>query len=302
MVENIVITEEDAKNLFEENYEVSASDIVILDGVKAYLKAIGNYPRLTAEQEKELSIKALAGDHNAINTLVECNLLLVVSIAKKYCGCGLPFLDLIQEGNLGLLKAAEKYDGSLGFRFSTYATYWIRQSISRALGEQSRNIRIPAHGIELLSRIKKVTLEFVQTNQKEPTIEELAKMLGEDAERINFTLLASQGISSLDLSIDESGETCAGDLIPDEQLLMPDEILIKEEEDNAIFKVLATLSKREAKILKLRLGLIGQPPRTLEEVGKICGVSKERIRQLEIKAMRKLRNPIRAKILKEAFY
>ena len=137
MNENVMIMEEDAKEVFEENYEVSASDVVVLDGVKAYLKSIGNHPRLTAEQEKELSVKALAGNHDAINELVECNLLLVVSIAKKYYGCGLPLLDLIQEGNLGLIKAAEKYDGSKGFRFSTYATYWIRQAISRALGDQS---------------------------------------------------------------------------------------------------------------------------------------------------------------------
>lgn len=300
-IENVIITEEEAKDIFDENCEVSASDVVVLDGVKAYLKSIGNHPRLTLEQEEELSIKALNGDRNAINTLVECNLLLVVSIAKKYYGCGLPLLDLIQEGNIGLLKAAERYDGSKGFRFSTYATYWIKQSISRALGEQSRNIRIPAHGIELLSKIKKATLEFVQANQKEPTAKDLAKLLGEDEERISFTLSASQGVSSLDLTIDESGETCAGDLVPDEQLLTPDEILIKEEENKTIFQVLSTLSGREAKVLKLRLGLIDQPPLTLEEVGKICGVSKERIRQIEIKAMRKLRNPIRAKILKEAF-
>ena len=161
MNENVMIMEEDAKEIFEENYEVSASDVVVLDGVKAYLKSIGNHPRLTAEQEKELSVKALAGDHNAINELVECNLLLVVSIAKKYYGCGLPLLDLIQEGNLGLIKAAEKYDGSRGFRFSTYATYWIRQAISRALGDQSRTIRIPANMVELLSKVKKATAELL---------------------------------------------------------------------------------------------------------------------------------------------
>ena len=170
---NVVIMEDEAREMFNEegDYDTSsAGDVVVLDGVKAYLHAIGNHPRLSFDQEKELSVKALQGDRAAINTLVECNLLLVVSIAKKYYGCGLPLLDIIQEGNLGLIKAAEKYDGSKGFRFSTYATYWIRQSISRALGDQSRTIRIPVHMIETINRINKINRKYVQEEGKEPDV------------------------------------------------------------------------------------------------------------------------------------
>ena len=185
---DVIILEDEARELGDENYEVSASDVVVLDGVKAYLKSIGNHPRLTAEQEKSLSVRALNGDRTAINELVECNLLLVVSIAKKYYGCGLPLLDLIQEGNLGLIKAAEKYDGSKGFRFSTYATYWIRQAISRALGDQSRTIRIPANMIELLSKVKKATAELTQKLNRQPTNEEIAKYLEIEMEKVQIVM------------------------------------------------------------------------------------------------------------------
>ena len=300
MNENVMIMEEDAKEAFEENYEVSASDVVVLDGVKAYLKSIGNHPRLTAEQEKELSIKALAGDHNAINELVECNLLLVVSIAKKYYGCGLPLLDLIQEGNLGLIKAAEKYDGSKGFRFSTYATYWIRQAISRALGDQSRTIRIPANMVELLSKVKKATAELTQKLGRTPSDKEIAKYLDIELDKVRTVMDIAQATTSLDTPVDDEGETSIGDLIADHSAENPLTNMIKEANKQIVASILDTLGSREAEILKMRFGINAEKAMTLEEVGDHYGLSKERIRQIENKAIRKLRNPVRAKMLREA--
>ena len=300
MNENVMIMEEDAKEAFEENYEVSASDVVVLDGVKAYLKSIGNHPRLTAEQEKELSIKALAGDRDAINELVECNLLLVVSIAKKYYGCGLPLLDLIQEGNLGLIKAAEKYDGSKGFRFSTYATYWIRQAISRALGDQSRTIRIPANMVELLSKVKKATAELTQKLGRVPTDKEIATHMDVELDKVQTVMDLAQANTSLDTPVDDEGETSMGDLIADHSAENPMTNIIKEANKQIVASILDTLGSREAEILKMRFGIDTEKAMTLEEVGNHYGLSKERIRQLENKAIRKLRNPVRAKMLKEA--
>ena len=300
MNENVMIMEEDAKEAFEENYEVSASDVVVLDGVKAYLKSIGNHPRLTAEQEKELSVKALAGDHNAINELVECNLLLVVSIAKKYYGCGLPLLDLIQEGNLGLIKAAEKYDGSKGFRFSTYATYWIRQAISRALGDQSRTIRIPANMVELLSKVKKATAELTQKFGRTPSDKEIATHMNIELDKVQAVMDIAQATTSLDTPVDDEGETSMGDLIADHSAENPLANMIKEANKQIVANILDTLGSREAEILKMRFGIDAEKAMTLEEVGDHYGLSKERIRQIENKAIRKLRNPVRAKMLKEA--
>ena len=300
MNENVMIMEEDAKEVFEENYEVSVSDVVVLDGVKAYLKSIGNHPRLTAEQEKELSAKALAGDHDAINELVECNLLLVVSVAKKYYGCGLPLLDLIQEGNLGLIKAAEKYDGSKGFRFSTYATYWIRQAISRALGDQSRTIRIPANMVELLSKVKKATAELTQKLGRTPSDKEIAKHLDIEVDKIQAVMDIAQATTSLDTPVDDEGETSMGDLIADHSAENPVANMIKEANKQIVANILDTLGSREAEILKMRFGIDAEKAMTLEEVGDHYGLSKERIRQIENKAIRKLRNPVRAKMLKEA--
>lgn len=300
MNENVMIMEEDAKEVFEENYEVSVSDVVVLDGVKAYLKSIGNHPRLTAEQEKELSAKALAGDHDAINELVECNLLLVVSVAKKYYGCGLPLLDLIQEGNLGLIKAAEKYDGSKGFRFSTYATYWIRQAISRALGDQSRTIRIPANMVELLSKVKKATAELTQKLGRTPSDKEIAKHLDIEVDKVQAVMDIAQATTSLDTPVDDEGETSMGDLIADHSAENPMANMVKEANKQIVANILDTLSSREAEILKMRFGIDAEKAMTLEEVGDHYGLSKERIRQIENKAIRKLRNPIRAKMLREA--
>ena len=298
MSEDIMIMEDEAQEALNEEY--AYDDSVVLDGVKAYLKSIGNHPRLTAEQEKELSVKALAGDRAAINTLVECNLKLVVPIAKKYYGCGLPLLDLIQEGNTGLIKAAEKYDGSKGFRFSTYAHYWIRQAISRALSDQSRTIRIPANVVELLSKIKKATAEIIQKTNKQPTDQELADYLGVELDKVQVALDMSQATTSLDIPVDDDGETSIGDLVADHAAENPMNNLIREANREIVEAVLSTLNTKEADVLRMRFGIGADRPMTLEEVGQHYGVTRERIRQVENKAIRKLRNPMRAKMLREA--
>ena len=297
MNEEVMIMEEDAREM-NESYDYDTS--IVLDGVKAYLKSIGNHPRLSFDQEKELSVKALSGDHNAVNTLVECNLLLVVSIAKKYYGCGLPLLDLIQEGNLGLIKAAEKYDGSKGFRFSTYATYWIRQAISRALGDQSRTIRIPANMVELLSKVKKATAELTQKLGRAPSDKEIAAHMGVELDKVQTVMDLAQATTSLDTPVDDEGETSMGDLIADRSAENPMVAMMAEANKQIVEAILDTLGAREAEILKMRFGIIGDKAMTLEEVGNHYGLSKERIRQIENKAIRKLRNPARAKMLKEA--
>ena len=272
----------------------------MVDGIKTYLRSIGNHPRLSFEEEKELSQRALSGDKDAINTLVESNLLLVVSIAKKYYGCGLPLLDLIQEGNIGLLTAARKYDGEKGFRFSTYATYWIRQSISRALGESARTIRIPANMISLLNKVKNATTNLIQTLGRQPTDVEIAEYLDEELDKVQTVLDISQVTTSLDLPVDEDGETCMGDLIADTGSGNMLDNLIEEANCAIVQNVLSTLSNREAEILRMRFGIDRPAPMTLEEIGKHYDLSRERIRQIENKALRKLRNPVRTRILQEA--
>lgn len=299
MEENVIIMEDEAQEALND-FEATVADVVVLDGVKAYLKSIGNHPRLNFDQEKELSVKALKGDLDAINELVSCNLLLVVPIAKRYYGCGLPLLDLIQEGNLGLIKAAQKYDGTKGWRFSTYATYWIRQSISRALGDQSRTIRIPANMVELLGKIRKATNELTLKNHRQPNDEEIAKYLNEDLEKVQTILDISQAVSSLDVAVDEDGETSVGDLVADHRAESGYDNLVKEANTQIVRAVLDTLPTREGEIMKMRFGIDQEKAMTLEEVGKVYGITKERIRQIENKAIRKLRHPARARMLKEA--
>ena len=298
MSEEVLIMEDEAQEALNEEY--AYDDSVVLDGVKAYLKSIGNHPRLSLDQEQKLSARALQGDQSAVNELVECNLLLVVSVAKKYYGCGLPLLDLIQEGNLGLIKAAEKYDGTKGFRFSTYATYWIRQAISRALGDQSRTIRIPANMVELLSKVKKASTELTQILNRQPTDEEIAKHIGADLDKVQTVMDITQAVSSLDVAVDDDGETSVGDLIADSRAENPFNNLAKEANRQIIESVFDTLSNREAEVLRLRFGIGADKPMTLEEVGTHFGVTRERIRQIENKAIRKLRHPLRARALKEA--
>jgi RNA polymerase primary sigma factor len=279
--------------------EFEGNDVVV-DSIKVYLKSIGNYPRLTADQEKSLSYKAINGDRNAINALVESNLLLVVSIAKKYYGCGLPLLDLIQEGNLGLMRAAERYDGEKGYRFSTYATYWIKQAISRALGDKSRVIRIPANVLDLSNKVKKVIADMAQKGIKNPTAAEIAGELNVDIEKVRDVLDLTQASASLDTPVDDDGETCMGDLIADTLAEDPLMKVIRESNKDIINEVFNTLPEREGDILKMRFGINKNAPMTLEQVGEVYGLSKERIRQLEGRAIRKLRNPYRMKLLKEA--
>lgn len=298
MSEEILIMEDEAQEALNEEFDYD--DSVVLDGVKAYLKSIGNHPRLSFDEEKELSVKALSGDKNAQTKLVECNLKLVVPIAKRYHGCGLPLLDLIQEGNLGLIKAAERYDGSKGFRFSTYATYWIRQAISRALGDQSRTIRIPANMVELLSKVKKATAELTQTLRREPTDKEIAAALNIELEKVQTVMDLAQATTSLDVAVDDDGETTIGDLIADDAAENPYHNMVKEANTQIVDSVLSTLPTKEADILRMRFGIGADRPMTLEEVGQHYGVTRERIRQVENKAIRKLRNPMRARMLREA--
>lgn len=298
-MENIIelLNEEE---LIEEKVSAEVSTDFVLDSVKSYLNSISNHPRLTFEDEKELSEKALNGDKKAINKLIECNLLLVVSIAKRYIGCGMPFADLIQEGNLGLMKAARKYDGTKGFRFSTYATFWIKQSISRSLEENSRTIRLPGNTIELLRKVKRASNELSQELGREPSNAEIAERIDVEIEKVQVALEMSQSVSSLDNPVDDSGETCVCDLVADTRVENPLNNIIKEDNNSIVETILNTLGKKEADIIKKRFGIGYVKPMTLEEIGNEYGVSKERIRQIQDKAMRKLRNPVRANMLKEA--
>lgn len=294
----LYLNEADAREVFEvEDYDPSG---LVGDSVKLYLQQISDIPLLSFDEEKALAARISAGDTEAANTLVEHNLRLVVSIAKKYMGCGLSLLDLIQEGNIGLIKAAEKYDAAKGFRFSTYATWWIRQTISRALSDQSRAIRIPANVAELTGKIKKVSNTLTQKLGRAPTEEEIADTIGIEVDKVRVALDMSQAVSSLDVAVGDDDDTTVGDLQPDNHAENPMTKLIAEANREIIETVFATLSDREAKVLRLRFGLDSDQPRTLEQVGQELGVTRERIRQIETKALRKMRNPLRMRMLKEA--
>lgn len=296
MAENFEL--ENKINDNEENYETSA---LVEDSVKLYFQQINHISLLSFEEEQELGIRAKNGDRDAINELVEHNLKLVVSIAKKYRGCGLPFLDLIQEGNIGLVRAAEKFDADRGNRFSTHATWWIRQAISRALTTQANLIHVPSHIGELLGKIKTASEPLTQELGRAPTVEEIAHVLKIDADKIRVALDISNSSCSLDAPIGDDEEDTFGDLIADPNSDNPITELIREDNKKTIENVLATLSQREAQIIKLRFGLEDNKLHTLDEIGKRYGVSRERIRQVEAKAMTKLRHPIRRKMLMEAF-
>ena len=274
---------------------------IVGDSTRYYLKEIGKIPLLTFEEERALANKIAAGDEEAVDTMVMHNLRLVVSIAKKYTGCGLSLLDLIQEGNTGLIEAARKYDVNKGFRFSTYATWWVRQKIGRALSDQSRSIRIPAHIAELVSRIKKVTGTLIQKLGRTPTEEELAEVLDVEVDKVKVALDMSQAVSSLDVPVGDDDETTVGDLQADHGAQNPMTSLIAEANKQVIESVLATLNEREANVLRLRFGMESDHAHTLEEIGEKMGVTRERVRQIEVKALRKMRHPARMAILKEAF-
>lgn len=269
------------------------------DPVKVYLKEIGKVPLLTAEEEIDLAIRIEEGDKRARKKLAESNLRLVVSIAKRYVGRGMSFLDLIQEGNLGLIKAVEKFDYTKGFKFSTYATWWIRQAITRAIADQARTIRIPVHMVETINKVKKTASKLLHENGREPTDEEIAEKLDMTVEKVRDIQRVSQEPVSLDTPIGEEEDSHLGDFIPDDEAVTPADaassLMLKEE----LIGALDTLNDREARVLSLRFGLDDGRPRTLEEVGKEFDVTRERIRQIEAKALRKLRHPSRSKKLKD---
>ena len=269
------------------------------DPVKVYLKEIGTIPLLTGEEEQVLAMRIDEGDEQAKKKLAEANLRLVVSIAKRYVGRGMQFLDLIQEGNLGLIKAVDKFDYNKGFKFSTYATWWIRQAITRAIADQARTIRIPVHMVETINKVKKAKSQLLHLNGHEPTPEEIAEYLEMPVDKVREILRVAQDPVSLETPIGEEEDSHLGDFIPDDDALAPADAasmsLLKEQ----LAEVLKTLTPREEKVLSLRFGLEDGNPKTLEEVGKEFNVTRERIRQIEAKALRKLRHPSRSKKLKD---
>ncbi|MCH5212138.1 MAG: RNA polymerase sigma factor RpoD [Oscillospiraceae bacterium] len=292
-LEEIEVTKEELEDLSV------PEGINIDDHVKMYLKEIGKVDLLTAEEEMDLAKRMSEGDELAKKKLAEANLRLVVSIAKRYVGRGMLFLDLIQEGNLGLIRAVDKFDYTKGYKFSTYATWWIRQAITRAIADQARTIRIPVHMVETINKLVRVSRQLVQELGREPTPEELARGLNMSVEKVREISKISQEPVSLETPIGEEEDSHLGDFIPDDDAPAPSEaasyVLLKEQ----LVDVLKTLAPREAKVLKLRFGLIDGRQRTLEEVGKEFNVTRERIRQIEAKALRKLRHPSRSKKLKD---
>lgn len=286
--------------LTEEDIDISIPEgISIDDPVRMYLKEIGKVPLLSADEEIELAQKMEKGDSDAKKRLAEANLRLVVSIAKRYVGRGMLFLDLIQEGNLGLIKAVEKFDYRKGYKFSTYATWWIRQAITRAIADQARTIRIPVHMVETINKLIRVSRQLLQELGKEPQPEEIAKEMNMPVEKVREIMKISQEPVSLETPIGEEEDSHLGDFIPDDDAPAPSEAaaftLLKEQ----LIDVLDTLTPREEKVLRLRFGLDDGRARTLEEVGKEFNVTRERIRQIEAKALRKLRHPSRSKKLKD---
>ncbi len=290
----------DSVDDFEDS--LSTDGITIDDPVKVYLKEIGRVPLLTPEEEVDLALKIQAGGpegEKAKQRLSEANLRLVVSIAKRYVGRGMQFLDLIQEGNLGLIKAVEKFDHTKGFKFSTYATWWIRQAITRAIADQARTIRIPVHMVETINKVKKVSSQLLHEYGHDPSAEEIAERLEMPVEKVREIMRVAQEPVSLETPIGEEEDSHLGDFIPDDDAPVPAEAasqtLLKEQ----LADVLKTLTPREEKVLRLRFGLEDGRPRTLEEVGKEFNVTRERIRQIEAKALRKLRHPSRSKKLRD---
>ena len=296
--EEIVLTEEDEVDV--ENLDLTMPDGYNLeDPVRMYLKEIGKVPLLSAEEEIELAKRMEQGDEEAKKRLSEANLRLVVSIAKRYVGRGMLFLDLIQEGNLGLIKAVEKFDYSKGYKFSTYATWWIRQAITRAIADQARTIRIPVHMVETINKLVRVSRQLLQQLGREPSPEEIAAEMNMPVERVREILKISQEPVSLETPIGEEEDSHLGDFIQDDNVPVPADAaaftLLKEQ----LREVLSTLTEREQKVLRLRFGLDDGRARTLEEVGKEFNVTRERIRQIEAKALRKLRHPSRSRKLKD---
>ena len=282
-----------------DNIKVATPEAVVDNSIKIYMREMGQFSMLSADEEIKLANRIAEGDQSAKNELVEANLRLVVSLARHYQGCGLSYQDLIQEGNIGLIKAAEKFDVSKGFRFSTYASWWIKQALSRAIADQSRTIRIPVHMTENINKFKKTERELLSQLNREPKIKEIADAMGiseKQAKEIQSYIVEP---TSLDIQVGDDDDTTIGSFIEDTHFVNPESAYIKESNGDVVNAVLDTLSDREANILRLRFGIGGKKAMTLEEVGKEYGLTRERIRQIEAKALRKLRHPSRANILKE---
>ncbi len=290
------VKDEEVKILNEEDL---TKNININDPVRMYLKEIGRISLLSPDEELDLSIRVAEGDEEAKNILAECNLRLVVSIAKRYVGRGLLFLDLIQEGNIGLMKAVEKFDYGKGYKFSTYATWWIRQAITRALADQARTIRVPVHMVETINKMARIQRQLTLELDREPTEEQIAEKMDITVEKVREVMKISQDPVSLETPIGEEEDSSLGDFVPDDRTKTPEEFATNQILKEEIQGVLSTLQPREQQVLELRFGLIDGTSYTLEEVGKRFNVTRERIRQIEAKALRKLRHPSRAKKLKD---
>ncbi len=284
----------DEEELSDEDLEITVDNVDAFadDSVRLYLREIGKIPLLSLEEEQELAQKIVEGDEKAKEKMVEANMRLVVSIAKRYSGRGLDFLDLIQEGNTGLLRAVDKFDPEKGFKFSTYATWWIRQAITRAIADQARTIRIPVHMVETINKVLRTTRKLTTELNREPTTEEIAKELDMEVEKIEYVMRIKQDIASLDASVGRDGEdddSVLGDFVEDEERVSPEDSAATQILKEQLASIIATLSDREQKIIKLRFGIGGERPHTLEEVGGEFSVTRERIRQIEAKALSKLR-------------
>ena len=297
-----IVSEDDSDNggdklLLDDS--VITKDLTINDPVRMYLKEIGQIKLLTMDEELELADRIIEGDETAKSRLAEANLRLVVSIAKRYVGRGMLFLDLIQEGNIGLMKAVEKFDVTKGYKFSTYATWWIRQAITRAIADQARTIRVPVHMVETINKLARIQRQLTLELNREPSEEELAKKMGISIDKIREIYKISQEPVSLETPIGEEDDSHLGDFIKDERNMSPEEYATNELLKDEISEVLLTLTEREEKVIRLRFGLEDGKSRTLEEVGQMFGVTRERIRQIEAKALRKLRHPSRSRKLKD---
>ena len=286
-----LVSEDD---LTDEDLEITAENVDQFsdDSVRLYLREIGKIPLLSNEEEVDLAYRIVKGEKKAKDKMVEANMRLVVSIAKRYSGRGLDFLDLIQEGNTGLLRAVEKFDPDKGFKFATYATWWIRQAITRAIADQARTIRIPVHMVETINKVLRATRKLTNELNREPTVEEIAKEMGMEPEKIDYVMKIKQDIASLDATVGRDGDdedSVLGDFIEDEGRVSPEDAAAAQMLKEQIAEILSSLSEREQKVVKLRFGIGGGRPHTLEEVGAEFSVTRERIRQIEAKALSKLR-------------